>query len=149
MKWCYTIGFSVFAWLLFPGCSKNAQDRPFPFVELRVQGDEENIRWDDTRGEWDVGTGNLTIEAEGIYLELFQLNLDNIRNTGLVPTFTTKNIYYTDGLTFRPSGIESGHIRITQVDGKAVKGEFLIYFRNGSGQAGNNGVSGSFSILFP
>lgn len=149
MKWCYTIWFSVFACLVFPCCNKVIQDRPYPFVELRVEGDDENIWWDVTTGEWDVGTGNLTIEAEGYAFEHFQLQLDNIRDTGLVTTFTTQNIYYTDGLTFRPTAIESGHIKITQVDGKAVKGVFSIYLRNGRSRAGNKGVSGTFGIIFP
>ena len=127
-------------------CSKDDISKPYSTLNLRVEGYEEDIRWESVAGTWNISTGKVTLDASSYYFDHFTLCLLNIIDTGFVPNIDVTKFYYIDGLDFFPDTLTSGYIRITYFDTSTVKGEFRICLGDDFNGAENNTVIGGFTI---
>jgi hypothetical protein len=141
------VGWAVLVAGLLTTCSKDHVLRPYSYLYLRVEGHDEDIWWDAVTGQWTSNNGTLEMEGEGIYFDQFRLRLKDIIATGDVKNLTVKNIYYSDGLDFRPSAVESGYVRIVEMDSDNIRGQFRIYFENDYNNVTSKTVSGNFGVI--
>ena len=126
-------------------CSKEGMSRPYGYLNLRVEGQEEDIKWESITAKWIDTLGTADMEATSYYFDRCTINLKNFINTGVLQP-TVIQFYYTDGLDFRPYSV-SGTLTITQADNKAVRGIFNLYFDNDYNGASGRSVTGDFGII--
>ena len=125
-------------------CSKEGLPKLYSYLNLRVEGEEDNIVWEDIRGSWFDSIGKVELIANGYYYDGFTMNLKNITDTGVVPNLSIESIYYTDGLDFFPTSVTGGCVRITDRKEKILKGYFQINFNSNNGTVK---VIGDFGII--
>jgi hypothetical protein len=107
-------------------CSKDGIFKPYSVLNIRMEGYEEDIRWESVAGTWNKSTGKVTLDASSYYFDHCTLYLLGIIDTGFVPNIGVTNFYYTDGLDFLPDTLTSGYIRITYLDTSTISGEFRV-----------------------
>jgi hypothetical protein len=130
----------------FISCSKEHITRPYGYLNLRVEGQEEDIKWETITSKWIDSLGNADIEATSYYFDRFAIHLQNIKSTGVVNPLTLMHFYYTDGVDFIPSAL-SGTLQITEANDKAVRGTFAVYFENNYNGVSGKRITGNFGII--
>ena len=111
------------------GCSKENLTKSYGFLHLRIEGYEEDIKWESVSGMWIDSLGKLDMEATSYFFDRCTIHLDNVSNTGNVIPLTLTKFYYTDGIDFKPYAI-SGSLTITEASDKAIRGTFNFYLDN-------------------
>ncbi len=140
------IAIGLFVVCSFLSCSKEAIIKPYGFLNLRVEGQEDDIRWETINSKWIDSSGNADIEATSYYFDRCTIKLRNISNTGAISPLTLVQFYYTDGLDFKPYSI-SGSLIITQANDKAIKGIFTLYLESNFNGFQGKRVCGDFGIV--
>ena len=110
----------------FLSCSKESITKPYGFLNLRVEGQEEDLKWETITATWIDTLGNADMEAASYYFDKCTIRLKNITNPRTINQLTLMQFYYTDGIDFKPYSI-SGTLTITHANDKAIKGTFLVY----------------------
>lgn len=128
------------------GCSKGAFKKPYAFVELRLDGREESVQWQDITGNWDNSTGRTTIEASGYGTEQCTVDLEQVTHNGNVQPLNTAMFYFTDGVDLKPFGV-SGVMTITDSDSNGVTGRFDLFLDNNYNGATGKRVYGEFGVV--
>lgn len=75
------IAIGVLLFCNFLSCSKESITRPYGFLNLRVEGYEEDIKGETVRGTWIDSLRNADLEATSYYFDRCKIHLQNI--TGL------------------------------------------------------------------
>ncbi|MCA0398826.1 MAG: hypothetical protein LCH51_15605 [Bacteroidetes bacterium] len=127
-------------------CSKDDIFKPYSILNLRIEGYEEDLRWESVAGTWNKSTGKITLDASSYFFDHCTIYLLNIIDTGFVPNIDVTNFYYTDGLDFLPDTLTSGYIRITYFDTSIVSGEFRVSLGDDFNGVENKAVFGGFTI---
>jgi hypothetical protein len=128
------------------GCSKESIVKPYSFLNLRVEGQEEDIKWETITSNWIDTLGKADVEATSYYFERCTIHLNNITSVGSINALTLMQFYYTDGLDFKPYSI-SGTLTITQANDKAIRGTFSLYMEsNFNGFLGRK-ITGDFGVI--
>jgi len=52
-------------WSFVSGCTKDGEHRPYSLLSVRFLGDEEDIRMETVRGDWNFANHTATITATG------------------------------------------------------------------------------------
>ncbi len=112
----------------FLSCSKEHIVKPYGFLNLRVEGQEENIKWETILSQWIDTAGTIDLDATSYYFDRCNIHLKNITSPGAI-TPSLMQFYYTDGLDFQPYAV-TGTLTITEANDKAVRGTFALYFAN-------------------
>ena len=97
----------------FLSCSKDYIVNPYGFLNLRVDGHEENIKWETILSRWIDTAGTIDLEATSYYFDRCNIHLKNITSPGAI-TPSLIQFYYTDGLDFQPYEV-TGMLTITEV----------------------------------
>lgn len=63
------IAIGLFVVRSFLSCSKEAITKPYGFLNLRVEGQEEDIKWETVTALWIDSSGNADIEATSYYFD--------------------------------------------------------------------------------
>ena len=66
----------------FLSCSKESITRPYSFLNLRIEGYEEDVKWETVRGTWIDSLGNANLEATSYYFDRCKIHLENITSLG-------------------------------------------------------------------
>ncbi|HUC82594.1 MAG TPA: hypothetical protein VMR70_16930 [Flavisolibacter sp.] len=127
-------------------CSKENITKPNGFLNLRVQGQEEDIQWESIKGTWIDSLGNVELEASSYYFDRCKIQLQGVTRNGNISPLTLIQFYYTDGLDFQPYSI-SGTLTITEASAKAVKGTFNLYLDNNYNGVSGKRVTGDFGVF--
>lgn len=130
----------------FSGGSKENVTRPYGFLNLRVEGYDEDIKWESVSGVWIDSLGKLDMEATSYFFDRCTIHLENVRNTGNVNPLTLTKFYYTDGIDFKPYSI-SGSLTIKEASDKAIRGTFNLYFDNNYNGVSGKRISGDFGVI--
>ena len=130
----------------FLSCSKEIMTKPYGFLNLRVEGWEEDIKWETVKGTWIDSLGNVDLEATSYYFDRCNIRLRNITALGNINQLTLMQFYYTDGIDFKPHAI-SGVLTITEVSDKAIRGTFDLYFDNNYNGVSGRRITGDFGII--
>ncbi|ODT52297.1 MAG: hypothetical protein ABS68_09310 [Niastella sp. SCN 39-18] len=128
------------------GCSKENITKPYGFLNLRIEGQEEDIKWETVIAKWIDTLGNADLEATSYYFDRCNIHLKNITGLGNVNPLTLMQFYYTDGLDFQPYAI-SGTLSITEISDKAIRGTFNLYLDNNFNGASGRRITGDFGII--
>jgi hypothetical protein len=130
----------------FLSCSKESITKPYGFLNLLVENQEEDIKWETITGTWIDSLGNADLEATSYYFDRCTIRLRNITALGNVNPLTLMQFYYTDGIDFKPNTI-SGVLTITEVSDKAIRGTFNLYFDNNYNGVSGRRITGDFGII--
>lgn len=76
------------------GCSKESIVKPYSFLNLRVEGQEEDIKWETITGSWTDTLGTANIEATSYYFDRCTIKLKSITSTGTINPLTLMQFYY-------------------------------------------------------
>src|SRR5918993_2429242 len=104
--WVYVLAAS------FLSCKSEFTVRPYGYLNLKVEGQEEPIRWEVIVSKWTNHSGEAELEASGYAFDHCTIHLDHVTDTGSISSLTLRNFSYTDGLHFRPYAL-SGTLTIT------------------------------------
>ncbi len=129
----------------FFGCSKENLSEPYDYLYLKVEGQEEEIRWETTNAKWDSSSGTFDLEAIGYNFDRCRIKLENISSVGLLNSITILQFYYTDGLDFMPRSV-SGHLIITEVSNESISGTFDLQFEKNYSGIGSKKVTGLLGL---
>lgn len=140
------IAIGLFLFCNISGCSKEGITKPYGFLNLRVENQEENIKWETVTATWIDSLGNADLEATSYYFDRCNIHLKNITASGNVDSLTLTEFYYTDEVDFHPFAV-SGTITITQADDKAIRGTFNLYFDNNYNGVSGRRVTGEFCVI--
>ena len=130
----------------FLSCHKESLHYPYGYLSLRIENQEDSIRWEVITFKWDDSLGNVRLDAFGTAFDQFRLNLDSIFNTGLIDPLTLTKFYYTNGIDLRPFDL-SGQLLITQVSSKSITGTFDIHLANNYNGVNGKRVFGYFGVV--
>lgn len=130
----------------FLSCSKESITKPYSFLNLKVVGYEEDIKWETISGSWIDSLGNVDLEATSYYFDRCKIHLKGIKNLGSVNPLTLMQFYYTDGIDFQPYSI-SGVVTITEASNKAIRGTFNLYLNNNYNGVSDRRITGDFGVI--
>lgn len=132
--------------ILFLGCSKSAFKKPYGYLELRMEGREESVKWQEITGNWNDSSRKMTIEANGYGAEQCTINLERVMRNGEIHPLNTTMFYFTDGLDFKPFAV-SGVLTIIESDSKCARGTFNLFLDNNYNGAAGQRVCGEFGVV--
>lgn len=72
------IAIGLFFICSFSGCSKENIARPYGFLNLRVEGYEDDIKWENVSGIWIDTLGKLEMEATSYFFDRCTIQLENV-----------------------------------------------------------------------
>ena len=130
----------------FSGCTQENIERAYGFLDLRVEGYDEDIKWESVSGIWIESLGKLDMEATSYFFDRCTIHLENVSNAGNVNPLTPMKFYYTDGIDFKPYAI-SGSITITEAINKATRGTFNLYMDNNYNGVSGKRISGDCGVV--
>lgn len=130
----------------FLGCSKEGITKPYGFLNLQVQGQDENIRWETIKGIWIDSLGNADLEATSYYFDRCKIHFEGITAIGTISPLTLMKFYYTDGIDFQPYA-NSGTLTVTEASDKAIRGTFNLYLDNSYNGVSGKRITGDFGIV--
>jgi hypothetical protein len=140
------IAIGLFLFSSYISCSKEGITKPYGFLNLRVEGYEEDIKWESISAKWIDTLGRADLEATSYYFDRCQIRLTNITAVGNINPLTLMRFYYTDGLDFQPNSI-SGTLTITEASDKAIRGTFNLYLDNNFNGVSGRRIIGDFGII--
>lgn len=62
----------------FLSCSKEYTAKPYGFLNLRVDGQEENIKWETILSQWIDTAGTIDLDTTSYYFDRCNIHLKNI-----------------------------------------------------------------------
>lgn len=130
----------------FLSCSKESITKPYGFLNLRVENQEEDIKWETITSSWIDSLGNVDLEGNNYYFDRCKIHLKGIKNLGIVSPLTLMQFYYTDGIDFQPYSI-SGVVTITEASDKAIRGTFNLYLDNNYNGITGRRITGDFGVI--
>ena len=130
-------------------CKKEVNTKPESFLVLRLQEQEEDIRWETLSSCWNDSLGNADIEASSSYdFNRCSIHLKNIFGPVEISPVMLTQFYYTDGIDFMPYAV-SGTLTITRANNKEIEGTFTLHFENNYNGVSGNNITGRFGIINP
>lgn len=142
----FRIAIGLLLFCNFISCSKESITKPYGFLNLRVQGQEEDIKWESIKSVWIDSLGTAELEASSYYFDRCKIHLEGITGFGNVSTLTLMQFYYTDGIDFQPHAI-SGTLTITETSDKAIRGTFNLYLDNNYNGVSGKRITDDFGII--
>jgi hypothetical protein len=130
----------------FLSCSKENITKPYGFLNFRVEGQEEDIKWESIKGVWIDSLGNADLDPSSYYFDRCKIHLEGITGIGNISLLTLTQFYYTDGIDFQPYAI-SGTLTITEASDKAIKGTFNLYLDNNYNGVSGRRITGYFGVI--
>lgn len=130
---------------VFTSCSKNERIKPHAYLNLKVEGSDEEFVWEQIEGE--LTSKEAKLYAVSDKLLQFYLNLSNINDTGLVASVSIKEISFTDEIFFRPNKVSNGYIRITGNTRGKLTGEFEVELESDLNLIEKRRIKGNFGIV--
>lgn len=127
-------------------CTKVQVTKPYSYLNLRVEGQEDDIRWETIIGTWTDSLGNADLEATSYYFDRCNIHIKSITSLGNINPLTLMQFNYTDGIDLQPNAV-SGTVTITQADDMAIRGKFNLYFDNNYNGVSGRRITGDFGIV--
>lgn len=137
------IVFSLFSVL---SCNKGKITSPYSLLSVKFSEDENFVYMETVEGIWNWSGKIAQLTATGYRNELFRLYLPDLTDTGNYHNPQIDNIYYSDGMDFLPSKLNSGYIHISHIDSLSVIGDFQVSLSGNSNGTIGRIVVGGFEI---
>ena len=107
-------------------CNKVSVQVPATNVNVKFKESEDFASMEFTTGNWMAAQGIADLQATGYLFQEFRLHLTNVDHIGTYSVITITNIYYADGLDFKPFTLVDGYIAITSLNPNSLYGVFNI-----------------------
>lgn len=136
----------LFASISLLSCNKQDIAKPQSFLNLKIEGADDAIRWETVTSKWVDSLGYAELNATSYSFDRCTISLRNITDTGAVNAVSIAQFYYTDGIDFMPNNI-SGTLIITEVNQNGIKGTFSLFLETGFNGSSRKKIYGDFCII--
>lgn len=109
------------------GCDKGVPGKSYDYLNLRIEGEEQDVPWEHLTSFWDHNNRTLEIRTSGYQQRKFDLVLTNISDTGSVFILSLLEMNYADGVLFVPDSVY-GEVFISEISPEHIRGSFTAFF---------------------
>lgn len=126
-------------------CSKQEAGKNGAYLTIRIDGEDEDIHWEEIAASWHPGSGVMEITAKGFQLKQCRIKLTGIQGAGTIDITRIDQLYYADGIQFQSETV-AGRIEILERSATTLKGRLFASLRDS--QANNVlHISGSLGVV--
>jgi hypothetical protein len=140
-----TIGL-LLCWVMLYNCCSKENRACVASISLQLNNAGE-IEWKEVEGSRLDVNGELNIDAMGFSEERFQINLQNVSDTGMVPVSAIRQLHIADGIGFQSGQLQAGFIRIVEKTPYRLYAVFELFFTDNSLAPNLFKAKGSFQVL--